>query len=464
MRKAFPLAIVLAALAAAAPAEAAGSLQTAIYVQASDIPPSDSAANVVFNRIRQAGATAVRLTVSWKDIAPDQRPADFHPAKPDDPAYDWTSADREIRLAAANGLQPLITVLTAPSWAEQGSRGRGNMKVSASALGQFATAITSRYSGSFQRLPQVRTWLVWNEPNLSSYLAPQVSGKQLVGASRYRSMVNAFAAAAHAVDRDNVVVAGLVAPFTFRNDPGPLRFMRGVLCMSAGERPKPTCSARVQFDVWSVHPYTSGGPRHRAFNPNDVSLGDLPAAHRLLAAAVRAHHVVSSRSVQFWVTELSWDSKPPDAKGVPLQLEAQWISEGLYRMWQAGVSLVTWFMLRDQRRPSPYQSGLYFSGWRPKPALDAFRFPFVAFRQRKGTFVWGRAPGGKPDTVVVERSVKHGWKRVVALRTNQFGIFSRTLSLRLPASGFMRARVAGAKSIAFPLKPPPDRFVTPFGS
>jgi hypothetical protein len=464
VRTALSLAIVLAALGAAAPAQAAGPLQTAVYVQPSDIPSSDSAANLVFKRIRQAGATAVRLTVSWREVAPAERPADFHPAKADDPAYDWTFADREIELAVANGLQPLVTVLTAPTWAEQGSRGRGNMKVSASALGQFATAITTRYGGSFKGLPRVRTWLVWNEPNLSTYLAPQVSGKQLVGASRYRSMVNAFAAAAHTVDRSNVVVAGLVAPFTFRNDPGPLRFMRAVLCMSSGKNPKPTCSAKVQFDVWSVHPYTSGGPRHHAFSPNDVSLGDLPTAHRLLSAAVRARHIVSSRPVQFWVTEFSWDSKPPDSKGVPLKLEAQWISEGLYRMWQAGISLVTWFLLRDETRPSPYQSGLYFHSGKAKPALDAFRFPFVAFRQQKGTFVWGRTPAGKAGSVVVERSVKHGWKRVATLRTNQSGIFSRVLPLRLPAAGFMRARGAGAKSIAFPLRRPPDRFVSPFGS
>lgn len=464
MRKALSLAIVLAALGAAAPAEAGGPLQTAVYVQPSDIPPSDSAANLVFKRIRQTGATAVRLTVSWREIAPADRPSDFHPAKADDPAYDWTSTDREIKLAVANGLQPLVTVLTAPTWAEQGSRGRGNMKVSASALGQFATAITTRYSGSFQGLPHVRTWLVWNEPNLSSYLAPQVSNKELVGASRYRSMVNAFAAAAHAVDRSNVVVAGLVAPFTYRSDPGPLRFMRAVLCMSAGKNPKPTCSARVQFDVWSVHPYTSGGPRHRAVNPNDISLGDLPKAHRLLSAAIRAHHIVSSRPVQFWVTEFSWDTKPPDSRGVPLKLESQWISEGLYRMWQAGISLVTWFLLRDQARPSAFQSGLYFRSWKPKPALDAFRLPFVALRQQKGTFVWGRTPAGKAGSVVVERSANHRWKRVGTLRTNQSGIFSRVLPLQLPATGFMRAREAGAKSIAFPLRPPPDLFVTPFGS
>ncbi len=465
VRKALLLALLSAALGAAAPALAAGPLQTAVYVQPGDLSGSTADANALLKRIRLGGATAVRLLVSWKDVAPATRPSGFKAGDPSDPAYTWTVADRGIKLAVANGLEPLVTVVSAPSWAEHGSKvGHGNMRVDSAYLGQFAKAIATRYGGSFEGLPRVRSWLVWNEPNLSSYLAPQISGKKLVGAERYRAMVNAFSASVHSVHHDNVVVAGLLSPFAYHKDPGPLRFMRAALCMSAGKRPKPTCSARMSFDVWSVHPYTSGGPQHHAFGANDISLGDLSEVRRLLDAAVRARHVLPSRPVRLWITEFSWDSKPPDPKGVPLKLESQWISQGLYEMWKAGVSLVTWFILRDQPRSTSFQSGLYFQNWKPKPALDAFRFPFVAFRQRKGTFVWGRAPGGKPDTVLIERSAKHGWKRVTALRTNPFGIFTKTLSLRLPPSAFMRARVSGAKSIAFPLKPPPDLNVTPFGS
>ena len=289
-----------------------------------------------------------------------------------------------ITLATTNGLTPLVDVLTAPAWA-------GGKKVSAPALGEFATAITSRYNGAFEGLPRVRFWMVWNEPNLTSYLAPQVSGKKLVGAARYRSMVNAFASAAHAVRRDNMVVAGLVAPFTFRKDPGPLTFMKAVL------------SGRTEFDIWAVHPYTSGGPRHHAVRSTDISLGDLPKARSVLNAAVRARHVVSTHPVQFWITEFSWDSKPPDPRGVPPALEAQWVSEALFRAWRAGVSMFTWFLLTDDPMSSPNQSGLYFRNGTAKPALVAFRFPFVALRHTRSVYVWGRTPAGQPATAVIER-------------------------------------------------------------
>jgi hypothetical protein len=445
VRKALLLGLVPAALFAAQPAQAAGPIQTAIYVQNGDIPSDDAGANVFFKRIKQAGASAVRLTVSWRDIAPATRPSEFHPKDPSDTAYNWSYSDRSIGLALANGLTPLVDVLDAPTWA-------GGKKVSASALGEFATAITSRYNGSFAGLPRVKYWMIWNEPNLSFYLAPQVAGKKLVGAARYRSMVNAFASAAHAVRRDNMVVAGLVAPFTFNRDPGPLKFMKAVL------------SARTEFDIWAVHPYTSGGPRHHAVRSTDVSLGDLPRARSVLNAAVRARHVVSTHPVQFWITEFSWDSKPPDRGGVPLTLEAQWVSEALFRAWQAGVSMFTWFLLKDEPLTTHFQSGLYFRNGKPKPALTAFRFPFVALRHARSVYVWGRTPGGRPATAVIERKSGKSWKRVVAVKTNGVGVFSRTLPLKLPPSGFMRARISGASSIAFPLRLPPDLSVNAFGT
>jgi hypothetical protein len=445
VRKAILLVLLPAAFVAVQSAQAAGPLQTAVYVQNGDIPSDDASANLFFKRIKQTGATAIRVTVSWRDVAPATRPSEFHPKDPADTAYNWTYPDRAISLATTNGLTPLVDILGAPAWA-------GGKKVSAPALGEFATAITSRYNGTFEGLPRVKYWMVWNEPNLTLYLAPQVSGKKLVGATRYRSMVNAFASAAHAVRRDNMVVAGLVAPFTFRKDPGPLTFMKAVL------------SARTEFDIWAVHPYTSGGPRHHAVKSTDVSLGDLPKARSVLNAAVRARRVVSNHPVQLWVTEFSWDSKPPDSHGVPLGLEAQWVSEALFRAWKAGVSMFTWFLLTDDPMSSPYQSGLYFRNGTAKPALTAFRFPFVALRHARSVYVWGRTPAGKPATAVIERKTGSGWKRVAQVKTNGVGIFARTLPLRLPASSFMRARISSARSIAFPLRLPPDVFVNPFGS
>jgi hypothetical protein len=454
----------MCALALAGHASGAMPLQTAVYVGIGDLTGSVAQVSRTLDRLRRSGATAVRLTLSWKEIAPVEPESSFKASDPSDPEYDWTVADKVIKLLVANRLTPLVNILTAPAWAEgSGGRGRGTRNVSSAALGNFATAIARRYSGSFEGLPRVRYWLVWNEPNLSSYLAPQRSNKRLVGATRYRNMVNAFATSVHVVRQDNVVVAGLLSPFTYRSDPGPLEFMRAVLCMSSGSKPKPTCSARTQFDVWSVHPYTSGGPTHHAFRENDVSLGDLPEVRRLLNAAGRSRHVVSRAGARLWVTEFSWDSKPPDPQGVPLTLEAHWIAQGLYQMWKSGVSLVTWFLLTDLLRPSPFQSGLFFASGNPKPALQAYRFPLVAFRRNSGVYVWGRTPNSQSADVAVQLSGK-GWRRIARVRAGAGGIFSTHVRVRARASDSVRAVVAGSPSLSFPLKRPGDMFVNPFGS
>jgi hypothetical protein len=170
------------------------------------------------------------------------------------------------------------------------------------------------------------------------------------------------------------------------------------------------------------------------------------------------------------VTEFSWDSSPPDPAGVPAALEGRWVAEALYRMWSAGVSLVTWFSLRD--RPvgtSPYQSGLLYGGApyprsRPKPAFTAFRFPFVAFRRSQHVQIWGRTPTGATAAVVIEQRAGSGWRQVRTLHANGVGIFSA--SLPAGGSGSMRARLSagGATSLAFSLADVPDRVYQPFGT
>jgi hypothetical protein len=173
--------------------------------------------------------------------------------------------------------------------------------------------------------------------------------------------------------------------------------------------------------------------------------------------------------VRFWVTEFSWDSSPPDPIAVPSKLHARWVAEALYRMWKAGVSLVTWFQLRDDPlRTSEFQSGLYlnsgssYANDKPKLALRAFRFPFVALGGSSGVSVWGRTPWGLRKRVTVQRQAGSAWKTVAVLQANAYGVFAA----RLPAAGrtSYRARLASAEtSLPFSLVRPPDRYYWPFG-
>ncbi|HXH88714.1 MAG TPA: hypothetical protein VNI55_08930 [Gaiellaceae bacterium] len=469
--------LALLALLAIPASASAGPLRTAIV---DDVSFASAAAPLAFDRAGAAGATFVELTLNWRSLAPGgaRKPDGFDAGNPADPAYAdrWEAFDQELRLATERRLQPIVTILQAPTWATGAGNGRaGLVRPDPAELGLFALAAAKRYNGSFQGLPRVRHWRVWNEPNISLFLVPQFVDGRPFSPGLYRSMVNAVAGAVKSVRADNLVVAGGTAPFRDITPEvekvdkrwGPLSFMRELLCLSKALTPK--CKQRVRFDIWSHHPYTSGGPTHNAVLPDDVSLGDLPEMRRVLMAGARSGNIVSRGRVDFWVTEFSWDSSPPDPRGVPARLEARWTSEALYRMWRSGVSLVTWFLLRDEPlATSPYQSGLFYRGAtlerdRAKPARQAFRFPVVALPDSRGVLVWGRTPSGVRGAVIVEQSFKGGWKRLGLLRTDGYGIFQRRYSTSRVGSVRARLTTTGESSVPFGVPPVADRFFHPFG-
>ena len=467
--------LVVGAIAAGATAESAAPLRPLItgLVQPTAFPLDPSDRLAAYRRIADAGGSVVRIGLSWRATAA-HRPADA--ANPDDPAYDWSQFDLELSAAVEAGLQPIVSVADTPPWARSYASGQ-NFRPNVAAYGSFARAAATRYDGQHPDLSRVRYWQAWVEPNVNSYFSPQYDRRHNpVSPDWYRSMVNAFAAAVHAVHADNLVIAGGLSPFTVQSGTtstvGPLRFMRLMLCLSEGAHPRPTCHKRVHFDVWAHHPYTTGDAQHHAVNPDDVSLGDLPKMKALLDAGVSTGRVVSSKRVRFWVTEFSWDTKPPDPGGVPVRLQARWTSEALYRMWSTGIDLVVWLQLRDEPYPqSPNQGGLYYRGTsfatdRPKPTLTAFRFPFVAYLD-KVMVVWGRTPTSEAGSVAIEyRSAgETPWRRLVTLQANRFGIFTGRVAARLSRTDWVRARVVTGNdvSLAFSLTPPPDHMYNPFG-
>jgi hypothetical protein len=449
-------------------------LRTALFDPGIDGPEEA----VAFPIERAAGASYVRLMARWASIAPATPPDGFDASDPTSPGYSWDALDSAVGAADAAGLTPILDIAAPPVWAMKiAPKGKNGGTPRASDLGAFATALATHYDGLTAGVPAEHVFQVWNEPNLSLFLNP-VSG------SAYRGMVNAAANAVHAVDPENLIVAGDLDPFGHpkskkQNRYGwysvaPLAFMRSLLCLSKGSHPHATCHDPVHFDVWSHHPYTFGGPFGHAKNPDDVELGDLPRMRALLKAGVQLHQVVSEQPVQFWVTEFGWDTNPPRPHAVPLNLAARWTAESLHQMWLAGVSLVTWFLLEDYPSPSPYQSGLYFHASsleraRAKPSLTAFRFPFVAYLGKTGNTirVWGRDATSDDETVKVQ--LQHGssgsWRTVALISSNAHGIFQATLKLKATKKDWLRASAPGSgNSLGFSLTQPHNPNIGPWGN
>jgi polysaccharide biosynthesis protein PslG len=454
MRRALALAVLLPAVAA--PAAVARPLAIGFYdpEYSSGDPVTRSA---WFDSTKSAGAGVVRISAEWSRIAPDSRPSGFRAADPEDPHYRWGALDGAIQAATDRGLTPLVTLWHAPRWAEGDRRPKsappGSWRPKSGEYAKFARAAALRYR-------HVHHWQIWNEANLTTYLAPQYvkrhGKRRLESPGRFRALLNAAYRAIKNVDRKAVVVAGGTAPYGDPQPGGartpPALFVRELLCLHGHALKKERCKHPAHLDALAHHPYSVGSPQRKALNTDDVAIPDLGKLRRPLRKAEKTGRVLPKRHKRLWVTEVSWDSSPPDPDGVPEKRHARWLAETFRLLWKQGVDTITWFQVRDAA-PVPsfgstYQSGVFFRDGRPKRAVRAFRFPFTAVSKGGRVALWGRAPSR--GRVNVQFDSGSGWKAIAHLKASRRGaVFQKRLHSR--GHGRMRAVRGGRTSLPWPV-------------
>jgi hypothetical protein len=471
-----PIAAIAVALAAALSLSTAPATGQPLALGFTDpvFEAPEPTAGEWLERASASGAVFVRLSANWAGIA-RSRPAE--PANPADPAYDWQGLDEVLRTVAAHGLEPAVTVSGAPGWAETPGRPHsvdpGTWRPDPVAYGQFAQALALRYSGAYPdplhpgtALPRVRYWQAWNEPNLAIDLSPQwvISGHGYLPASPsiYRALLNAFYRGVKAGSPHALVVSAGTAPFgdlrPDENDQAnqrmpPVDFVRELLCLHGSRLVPEHCPDPAHFDILDHHPYAVGGPFAPALDPGDVSIPDLAKLTVPLRKAERTGRALPRGHKALWVTEVSYDSNPPDPHGVPMRTHARWVQQTLYELWREGASLVSWFLIRDQP-PIPnygatYQSGMYFYDGTPKLSQRAFSFPFVIEPAGHGRTVWWtRAP--LAGRLLLQRHSPRGWHTVYSIAVGAHQAIERTLPSRW-RGGTWRAVVGGEASLTWPV-------------
>ena len=400
---------------------------------------------------RQAGARMVRLEASWIGIA-RTRPADER--NPADPAYNFSALDRSVIAAVKDGLEPILLANAAPAWAQEPGienapfqTRTGAWKPDAAAFGDFGRALATRYSGSYTPasssgpLPRVRTFQAWNEPNINSYLSPQWerdgSKWRAFAPSRYRSMLNAFAKGVKGVRGDNLVVTAGTSPFgeevgSWRRR--PLAFWREVLCATS------RCANPANFDVISSHPYSSSreGPLVDSYDPDDLPVLGMKRLKSLLRRAEALRRVDGPKRHRIWVTELGYETNPPDPNGVSLADQSRFVSVSMLLLWKADVDTLIWNQVMDDGEGMNFagtiQTGIFFSSGKPKPAIKSFSFPFATDPANRRSY-WGIAPNR--GTIIVQRRSKGRWIEVARAKTNAGRIFRGTAPF--PRNSLLRA-------------------------
>ena len=455
------VAVAIAALGLATQAHASKSQQSMLQddrlLQNSDPTVQTQA----LDTLKASGVKAVHTIILWNNLAPEPTKASV-PSGVDltNPATyngDYaTRVDRLVNGAQARGLQVLMSIAgPAPRWAETCNsfershygREKGTCKPSAKLYGQFVTAVAKRYSGTFPGVAKVRRFSIWNEPNLNSWISPQIikaRGKKVsVGAKIYRDLVyagtRALRANGHSHDQ---ILLGETAPIGQGSSrTTPVLFYQTLFCInSKGRRlggvigKNAGCKKRMRrLDVNGVahHPYTKRAVQTPLAKQRstDVTMANLGTLSKVLKQGVH-RRMLKSSATGLYLTEYGVSSRPPakTGYGVSLSRQAEWINEFEYLAYKnRKVKTVTQFQLEDDSglsKTKTFQTGLRFAGGKDKPAFAAYLVPlFVQNRGKKFT-VWGGVRGKSGRVTIF-----NGKKKIKTVRLHR-GYFMTTVKKR----------------------------------
>jgi hypothetical protein len=267
----------LAVLVAAAPA-AAKPPKTFVGVVAEDVYAGDPAyRDAQLAHQASLGIGLIRQTFDWSEI--ERSPG----------SYDFSYHDGYVAATAARGIEILPILFRPPSFRSSAppSPKRGTYPPRNPAdMGAFGAAVARRYgpAGSFWAenpgLPKVpiRSYQIWNEPNLAVYWPAGPSPR------RYAALLRAASKGIKAVDRRaEIVTAGI--PDSRSSRPQYLKFIQGLY----------RAGAKSGFDTLALNPY--------ARNRRELE--------KKLRDVRRAMDRNRDRRARIWATELGWSDVGP---------------------------------------------------------------------------------------------------------------------------------------------------------
>jgi Glycosyl hydrolase catalytic core len=330
-----------------------------------------------FRQLKSLRAGIVRITIDWASVA-RRRPS--APADPADPAYRWTAVDNVVTAARANRIAVLAVIFGTPRWA---GPAKNRIPRRITDLRLFAYAAAKRYSGTYRvdvggdettpqrTLPAIRRWLAWNEPNNPVFLKPQwkMVKRQWRAQSAYdyAKICGAVYAGVKSLRLAGQKVAcgatgprGNDAPRSSRASTSPLLFMTWL--RRAGLK---------NFDAWAHHPYYGS----RLEKPNTMPVSKKGVTLANIKVMIQRLNQLWGRSKRIWVTEYGYQTRPPDRLfGVSYATQAKYVHQAIALARKTRrIDMFVWFLIRDERRLSGWQSGVVTARGARKPAYRAFQ-------------------------------------------------------------------------------------------
>jgi hypothetical protein len=148
--------------------------------------------------------------------------------------------------------------------------------------------------------------------------------------------------------------------------------------------------------------------------------------------------------VPLYLTEFGYQTDPPDPLGVTPARQASYLALAEYLAWSnPRVRTLSQFLLVDDGPPvgATFQSGLMTVDGRPKPALEAYRFPVIlstpSIRRGSRLRIWGLVRPAPPGVATVS---------VLVGPASGPGPFRKAGTARTNAHGYVIARVRARRS------------------
>lgn len=395
-----------------------------------------------FRQLQWLGVSALRLELTWADVAPGANSKTEPSFEAKNPAsYDWGQYDAVIAEAKRLKWQVLLTVSSpAPRWATSNKQAPYVTRPDDRSFEEFMTAVGRHYGN------QVSMYAIWNEPNQPAFLRPQFSpsGKPEAGWI-YRGLFEA--------GYKGLQASGLAKPKVLMGEDqptakskegelydavAPVQFLRETLCLNAKYRKAPTCSQLPAYG-FSIHPYTvASGPYYSPPNSEDVTIGTLGRIAQTLGKAAKAGAIKAGLPV--YVTEFGIRSKPEKYIGVSLPVQAEWdaISERI--AWEnPHVASFSQYLLKDAVLGRGPQTGLETLKGAKKPLYYAFAVPLTVTHLRSGGYsLWGFVRPAKKATTVTVRVLRphsRSWHVLTHVKTGSLGYW--TLKSNVSGSDWM---------------------------
>ncbi|MBF6620615.1 MAG: hypothetical protein ITG02_10350 [Patulibacter sp.] len=454
--------LAVPAVASASPTQLTGIADDRVLENTLPEKRSPVEIDAIVKQWKAAGVQDVRTFAQWDKLAPKpddiNAPAGFEASNP--AAYNFTLLDSKLDLILRNGMTPTLVISgPGPVWgSSQSARRKRDMYPDPEQFGAFAKAVATHVADRVER------YIVWNEPNVATWLKPQNTcdsqdNCKPYAPHLYRELAREGYEAIHDGDDSARVAIGGTSSLGNRNlaNPNttnqPLRFLREMACVNSKYRPIKSGRCKsfkpLSAEALSYHPHSQAySPGKRDSDTSNARMADLSRLTRVIdkLVAKKRIKVKGAKKLPLWLDEYAYETKPDPNKSLPSpSTAATWSQWG----WSIAarnprVQIMTqyvWFdeepTDKDASQWDRWQSGLYTAEGKAKPLARVFSHPIFGWRTSKSAHVWGqvRTATGVTSVKLQRRSGK-SYRDYKTVKTNRNGIFQ----VKVPRSSKARYR------------------------